>query len=154
MLIIVPDYECLLLKSIRQLCEMTDTSANLDCGNCLEIYMSMLSHSVVSNSLWPPRLQPTRLFCPWHFPGKDAGVGRHLLLQGISPAQGQKLRFCVSYFGRQVDSLPLAPPVKLCVSISVDRSQVSQIITLYTLNIHNPLCQLYFSKAGKNVNII
>ena len=28
-------------------------------------------------------LQPTRLLCPWDFPGKDAGVGCHFLLQGI-----------------------------------------------------------------------
>ena len=28
------------------------------------------SHSVVSSSPWPHRLQPTRLLCPWDFPGK------------------------------------------------------------------------------------
>ena len=26
---------------------------------------------------------PARLFCPWDFPGKNAGVGCHFLLQGI-----------------------------------------------------------------------
>ena len=35
---------------------------------------SMLSHSVVTNSLRPHRLQPTRLLCPQDFPGKNAGV--------------------------------------------------------------------------------
>ena len=49
-----------------------------------------------------------------------------------------------------MNSLPLAPSVKLYVSVSVDLSQVSQIFTLYTLNIHNPLCQLYFSNTGNN----
>ena len=35
------------------------------------------SRSVVSNSVWPHRWQPTRLLCPWDFPGKSAGVGCH-----------------------------------------------------------------------------
>ena len=40
------------------------------------------------NSLWPHGLQPTRLFCPWDFPGKNTGVGCHFLLQGIFSTQG------------------------------------------------------------------
>ena len=36
--------------------------------------------SVVSDSLWPHGLQPTRLFYPWNFPGKNTGVGCHFLL--------------------------------------------------------------------------
>ena len=40
------------------------------------------SRSVMSDSLWPHGLQPTRLLCPWDFPGKSAGVGCHCLLQG------------------------------------------------------------------------
>ena len=36
------------------------------------------------DSLGPHGLQPTRLLCPWDFPGKDSGVGCHFLLQGIS----------------------------------------------------------------------
>ena len=44
--------------------------------------------SVVSNSLWRQGLQPTRLLCPWDFPGKNTGVGSHSLLQGIFPTQG------------------------------------------------------------------
>ena len=42
----------------------------------------------MSDSLWPHGLQPTRLLCPWDFPGKDTGVGFHLLLQGVFPTQG------------------------------------------------------------------
>ena len=33
-----------------------------------------VSHSVVSNSLRPYGLKPTRLFCPWNFPGKNTGL--------------------------------------------------------------------------------
>ena len=38
------------------------------------------SRSVVSNSWWPCGLKPTRLLCPWDFPGKSTGVGCHCLL--------------------------------------------------------------------------
>ena len=31
--------------------------------------------SVVSDSVWPHRQQPTRLPCPWDSPGKNTGVG-------------------------------------------------------------------------------
>ena len=37
--------------------------------------------SVVSDSVWPHRRQPTRLPCPWDSPGKNTGVGCHFLLQ-------------------------------------------------------------------------
>jgi len=35
-------------------------------------------HSVVSNFSQPHGLQPTRLLCPWGFPGKSTGVGCHI----------------------------------------------------------------------------
>ena len=38
------------------------------------------SRSVVSDSQRPHGLQPTRLLCPWDFPGKSTGVGCHCLL--------------------------------------------------------------------------
>ena len=38
------------------------------------------SHSVVSDSLPPHGLQPTRLLHPWDLPGKSTGVGCHCLL--------------------------------------------------------------------------
>ena len=37
---------------------------------------------VVSDSVRPHGLQPTRLLHPWDFPGKSTGVGCHCLLQG------------------------------------------------------------------------
>ena len=37
--------------------------------------------SVVSDSVWPHRRQPTRLLCPWDSPAKNIGVGCHFLLQ-------------------------------------------------------------------------
>ena len=38
------------------------------------------SLSVVSDSSWPHALQPTRLLCPWDFPGKSTGMGCSCLL--------------------------------------------------------------------------
>ena len=38
------------------------------------------SHSVMSYSSRPHGLQPTKLLCPWGFPGKSTGVGCHCLL--------------------------------------------------------------------------
>ena len=37
--------------------------------------------SIVSDSLPPHGRYPTRLLCPWTFPGKDTGVGCHFFLQ-------------------------------------------------------------------------
>ena len=48
----------------------------------------VLSHSVLSDSLWSHGLQPVRLLCLWDSPGKNAGVGCHFLLQGIFLTQG------------------------------------------------------------------
>ena len=59
----------------------------------------MLSRSVVSNPLWLHRLQPTRLFCPWDYPGKK--LEWVAIFHRIFPAQGSKVHFL------QMDSLPL-----------------------------------------------
>jgi len=42
------------------------------------------SRSVVSDSLRPHGLQPTRLLRPWDFPGKSTGAGCHCLLRVTS----------------------------------------------------------------------
>ena len=42
------------------------------------------SCSVMSDSLRPHGLKPTRLLCPWDSPGKSTGVGCHRLLWGSS----------------------------------------------------------------------
>ena len=50
-----------------------------------------------------------RLLCPWNFPGKNTGMGRHFLLQGIFPTQGSNLHLLV-VLNWQVSTLPLVPP--------------------------------------------
>ena len=49
----------------------------------------VLSHSVVSDCLRLHGLQPTKLLCPWNFPGKNPGMGYHV--QGIFLTQGSNL---------------------------------------------------------------
>ena len=46
------------------------------------------SHSVMSDSLWPHGLQPSRPLCPWGFSRQEYWRGCHALLQGIFPTQG------------------------------------------------------------------
>ena len=67
----------------------------------------MLSRLVISDSLQPHGLQPTRFLCPWSFPGKNTGVGCHFPLQGIFLTKG--LNPCLlSLLYWWVDSLPLS----------------------------------------------
>ena len=47
------------------------------------------SRSVMSDSSRPHGLQPTRLLCPWDFPGKSTGVGHHCLLQNTNDNTSQ-----------------------------------------------------------------
>ena len=64
-----------------------------------------ISRSVVSDSLRPHGLQPTRLLCPWDSPGNSTGVDCHSLLQGIFPTPGsnpglphcRQLLYCLSH---------------------------------------------------------
>ena len=56
----------------------------------------------MSDSLWPHGLLPTRLLCPWDFPGKKTGVGCHFLLQRVFPTHNWTHVSCVSCIGRQI----------------------------------------------------
>ena len=66
------------------------------------------------------RLQPTRILCPWNFPGKNSGVSSHSLLQGIFPIQGpnpclligRRILYHQHHLGR-----PMYTYVHLCVSV-------------------------------------
>ena len=53
-----------------------------------ETQYDVFSCSVMSDSLRPHGVEPTRLLCPLNFPGKNTGVGCHFLLQQIFPTQG------------------------------------------------------------------
>ena len=63
----------------------------------------------MSDSLQPHGLQPTRLLCPWDFPGKNTGVGCHFPLGEIFLTQGSNLCL-LSLLRWQVGSFTTVPP--------------------------------------------
>ena len=68
------------------------------------LHASILSHPVMSDSLWPHGLYPSRLLCPWDSPGQNTGMGCHSLLQGIFLIQGSNPHL----LQWRADSLPLS----------------------------------------------
>ena len=71
-------------KNIEQLGCTSETNIILQVNYVVQslIYMQLFCD---------PLTQPTRLLCPWDFPGKKAGVGCHFLLQYIFQEQGLKM---------------------------------------------------------------
>ena len=55
----------------------------------------------MSESLRSHGLQPTRLLCPWDFPGKDTGVVCHFLLQDPTPVSCIAGRFFTNWATRE-----------------------------------------------------
>ena len=62
------------------------------------LLLLLFSCSVVSNSLQPYGLQPTRLLCPWDFQGRNTGGGCDFLLQRISQPSNQTHVSCTGRF--------------------------------------------------------
>ena len=67
--------------------------------------------AVMANSVQPRGLLPTRPLCPWDSPGRNTGVGCHVLLQGIFPTQGLNSRLLRLLHWR-AGFLPLVTPGK------------------------------------------
>ena len=70
-----------------------DTSAD---GMCAQSCLTLGRHGLL----------PSRLLCPWNFPGKNTRVSCHFLLQGIVPTLGSNLCL-LRLLHWQADSLPL-----------------------------------------------
>ena len=65
------------------------------------------SRSVVSHSLWPHGLQPSRLLHPWDFPSKSTGVGCHFLLQFMKvKSESEVAQLCPTLSNPMDCSLP------------------------------------------------
>ena len=63
--------------------------------------------SVVSNSVWPQRRQPTRLPYSWDSPGKNTGVGCHFLLQCMTvKSESEVAQSCLTLSDPMDFSLP------------------------------------------------
>ena len=83
--------QSLKLTKVSIICDsLFSTAPAFHSGAAIVIHVHV-SHSVISNSLRPCGLQPTRLLCAWDSPGKKTGVGSQSLLQGNFPTQGWKL---------------------------------------------------------------
>ena len=66
--------------------------------------------SVVSDSVWPQRRQPTRLPRPWDSPGKNPGVGCHFLLQCMKvKSESEVVQSCLTLHDPMDCSLPGSP---------------------------------------------
>ena len=90
-----------------------------------DLFYNILSLSVCAQLLQsrlpfcdPMDLQPTRLLCPWDFPGKTTGVGCHALPQGIFLTQGSNPHL-LHLLHWQADSLPLSHQGSLFLSIDL-----------------------------------
>ena len=85
--------------------------------------------SVVSNSVWPHRWQPTRLPCPWNSPGKNTGVGFHFLLQDSDCSHDIKRRLL---FGRKVmtnlDSILKSRDITLSTMVCAVKAMVFPVV--------------------------
>ena len=63
--------------------------------------------SVMSDSVRPHGLQPTRLLCPWDSPGKNTGVGCHFLLQCMKvESESEVTQSCLTLRDPMDSSLP------------------------------------------------
>ena len=86
--------------------------------------------------LQPCGLQPTRLFCPWDFPGKNTRMDCHFLLQGIF--QTQELNLGLLHCRRtpvlQADSLPPEPDGKPHKCLCHDTKPSGCVIHFMSLN--------------------
>ena len=88
-----------------------ESSGSSSWMNCMRLVIPStyavltLSSSVMSDSLRPHGLYPSRPLCPW-FIGKNTAVGYHFLFQGIFPTEGSNPHLLHLLFW-QADFLPL-----------------------------------------------
>ena len=76
------------------------------------IALTFLIASVVSDSVWPHRWQPTRLPHPWDSLGKNTGVGCHFLLQCMKVKSESEVAQSSLTLRDPMDfSLPGSPPM-------------------------------------------
>ena len=74
----------------------------------------------------PHGLQPASLLCPRDSPGKNPGVGRHFLLQGIFSPQGSNPHL-LHLLHWQVDSLPPRHQGNWVLAQKEEKDQQSQL---------------------------
>ena len=95
------------------------------------------SHSVMSNSLRPHGLQPTRPLCLWDFPGKSTRVGCHCFLRTLSLSL---LKFV------SVESVMLSKYLILCCSLILLLSIFPSIRVFILVSLH-------FTSGGQSIGV-
>ena len=73
------------------------------------VHACVFSLSIVSDSLQPYGLEPKRLLCPWHFPGKSTRVIVISFSRGSSWPREQTPISCISCVGRKIPTTALPP---------------------------------------------
>ena len=134
---------------------------------CVCVSMCVLSHSVVSNSLRPHRLGPTRLLCPWGFSRQEYWSGLPSPPQGNLPNPGTEPRslhcflrwrqmlYCLSHKGSPWILGWVACPFSRGSSWSRNRTRVSLLHCrqiLYQLSHQGSLCWYIPSHKSKLVS--
>ena len=118
---------CSHLKSNKWKWRVWGTASEHSCSDAPatlpHLVQLVLRHSVMSDSLQPHELYPTRLLFPWDFPRQEYCSGLHFLLKGIFLIQESNLRL-LHLLHWQVGSSPLAPPGK-------------PLFSLYSINLHS-----------------
>ena len=111
-------------------------------GFHIYIHACVLNHFSHECLLQPYGLLPTRLLCPWDSPGKNTGVGCHVLLQRIFPTQRPYSHLLQLLHCRQFLYRWAKRKAHVCVSLCVYTDILYCFIflctwTSYWENIHN-----------------
>ena len=82
---------------------LAEIIGRIGCCCCCCCYVA----SVMSDSVWPYRWQPTRLPCPWDSQGKNTAVGCHFLLQCVKvKSEREVAQSCLTLSNPMDYSLP------------------------------------------------
>ena len=99
--------------------------------------------SIMSNTLWPHGLYPTRLLCPWDSPGKKTGVGclfsspgylAHSGIESMSPALAG--RFFIGWATREALFIP--SPCNKFNQVIHRQENEDRMVHLYTAKLPSP----------------
>ena len=101
---------------------------------CMCMHACILSRSVMSDSLWPYGLYPTRFLCPWDSPGKNTRVSFHSHSKGSPWPRDRNWVTCI---GRQMfyhwgtwEARSHSQLIELWVDITKQRNQGRKPIPL------------------------
>ena len=119
-------------------------------GNTLPLCCCCWVTSVVSDSVWPHRRQPTCLPRPWDSPGKDTGVGCHFLLQWKLPfpspmkvkSESEVTQSCPTLSDPMGCSLPGSSIHGIFQSrvlewVAISFSRTALLVTVYSMQSHS-----------------